>query len=154
MQTSPQRASMSRKDTWHSPLVSAANTPSRTAVRDPPPSSPEPKDAVSDGKKTKKIAARPAHHPKTAAAIWKLHLPTSALAQLRYQSSVPTVVGLSRRCARLPLCHCCVFSTSGFTLKLKTKNKTVPLSANVLHWHSAAPGSGSSAAQSPIHRVY
>lgn len=120
---------------------------SLTDSRPRSPSNVETLEAVNDEKKDA-IITHPAHHwHQTSCNVWKLHLPLSLLAQLCYQSSVPTIVGLFCRCARLLLCHCCVFSTSGLTERKYCPS--VRLCAPLLH---AEPGSGSSAGQSPIHR--
>lgn len=72
--------------------------------------------AVVNDKKENAIMTHPGHHrhKKTAATFGKLHLPPSLLAQLCYQSSLLTILGLFCRCARLLLCHCCVFFHLGF----------------------------------------
>lgn len=70
-------------------------------------------EAVSDEKENATITHAVRHWHQTSSSVCELHLLRSLFAQLCYQSSLPTVVGLFCRCARLLLCHCCVFFTSG-----------------------------------------
>lgn len=97
------------------PVSLCSNTPSQTAVRDPQVMWKAPQ-AVTDEKQNASIT-HPAHttgtKPAAAFGNYICRSRCSSPGCVINLPSVPTIVGLFCRCARLLLCHCCVFSNLG-----------------------------------------